>query len=578
MMDDDDEYLYGGSVGTAAAAMTTTTEFSKMRTSTESPPVVTPIPQAASFDKAQPGSGIVALLETEAENADAVVPGLSDAVSAATAAIMAVQAAHAQAQVQAEAEAEAQAQAQAQEAGQEEVEQVELGEESDEEDDEIEFIMEPPNRSLDFRTQNVRSKPSAAPLPSPSKGAHAPPQPTLTTEYTPMPRGGMPPQPTPVPPPTAQPTPQQALVPTHVAVHFEEGGQQQDGVDTSTLPPATAPPSHPAIDPTVPGILDGRSIFEVDMANMTDKPWRRPGSDISDWFNYGFDELSWEAYCYRRRELGEMANVLKANLITFTGMPEDQLSNLPPEVRQMVMTGMTALMNAGGPGPGMMGPGVMMDMANMMGPMGMGMGLNGDMGMGNALMQMQEGGQPGVNVGVGVGGTGTPEQVGGMMQDGFSGGAMNMGMGGDFGMQEQQVMGQQMYQTMEGPTNVPSGPAAQVSGSGARGATPVAPAPYRGRVAPTMPRGRGFPVRGRVPTAPRPASPLPPNVPTGPRNQNKYKDRDGNAPAVDGLDYGGGGGGREGGRTPSGEPEERSSSRKRRSSPGLDDLRGSKRR
>lgn len=39
----------------------------------------------------------------------------------------------------------------------------------------------------------------------------------------------------------------------------------------------------------------------------------------------------------------------------------------------------------------------------------------------------------------------------------------------------------------------------------------------------------------------RPASPLPPNVPTGPRNPgNRYKDRDNNAPAVDGLDYGGG--------------------------------------
>lgn len=119
-------------------------------------------------------------------------------------------------------------------------------------------------------------------------------------------------------------------------------------------------------------------------------------------------------------------------------MPEDQLSNLPPEVRQMVMTGMTALMNAGGPGPAMMGPGVMMDMANMMGPIGMGMGMNGDMGMGNAMMQMQDGPQQGVSVGVGGG---TPEQVGGMMQDGFSGGQpgpggmMNMGMGGDFSMQ-----------------------------------------------------------------------------------------------------------------------------------------------
>lgn len=58
----------------------------------------------------------------------------------------------------------------------------------------------------------------------------------------------------------------------------------------------------------------------------------------------------------------------------------------------------------------------------------------------------------------------------------------------------------------------------------------------------------------------RPASPLPPGVPTGPRNQNKYKDRDGNAPAVDGLDYGGNNKDL-GVRTPSGEPEDRISSR-----------------
>ena len=38
----------------------------------------------------------------------------------------------------------------------------------------------------------------------------------------------------------------------------------------------------------------------------------------------------------------------------------------------------------------------------------------------------------------------------------------------------------------------------------------------------------------------RSTSPLPLNVPTGPRNKNKYKDIDGSAPAVDGLDYGGG--------------------------------------
>ena len=88
-----------------------------------------------------------------------------------------------------------------------------------------------------------------------------------------------------------------------------------DGVDPTTLPPAIAPPSHPSIEPTAAGVFDGRSILELDLSALAEKQWRRPGSDISDWFNYGFDELSWEAYCYRRRDLGELANVLKPNVI-----------------------------------------------------------------------------------------------------------------------------------------------------------------------------------------------------------------------------------------------------------------------
>ena len=32
-----------------------------------------------------------------------------------------------------------------------------------------------------------------------------------------------------------------------------------------------------------------------------DKPWRRPGSDLSDYFNYGFDEFTWSAYCLKQQ-------------------------------------------------------------------------------------------------------------------------------------------------------------------------------------------------------------------------------------------------------------------------------------
>ncbi|KAF8167561.1 hypothetical protein B0H34DRAFT_779259 [Crassisporium funariophilum] len=459
--------------------------------------------------------------------------------------------------------------------------------------------MEPVTRSLDFRNADASNKTQARPAANRVASGSTPaqpkvPQPSLTTEYTPIRRGGpvqttSTPTPQPetefAPPSNAQPQQTIATQPSREPT----AAVPDDGIDTSTLPPAEAAPSHPAIDPTATGVFDGRSVLELDLNAMADKPWRRPGSDISDWFNYGFDEISWETYCYRRRDLGDLANVLKTNVIVrihkshflpnFAGMPEEQLIALPPEVRTMVMTGTTAMMNNAAANSGMMGPGVMMDMSGMMGPMGMGM--NGDMGMNGPMMQgmMADGGQA-QQSGVGViPGNGTPEQVGngvGMMQDGFNpgaGGMMNMGMGNEFVMQEQNPMVQQMYPVME----------AQNAGAVSSGrGTPI---PFRGRGAP---RARGYAARGRgrggiyggdapPPVPVRPASPLPPGVPTGPRNQNKYKDRDGNAPAVDGLDYGGGKEGM-GRRTPSGEPEERISSRKRRNSPGLDDMRTSKRR
>lgn len=457
--------------------------------------------------------------------------------------------------------------------------------EDESEDDDIEIIMDQPSRSLDLRPN--RPPPGTSRTISASQSTPVrTTQPTLTTEYTPRERGAPAP---PRPQQTPQTSPVQQPQPNPVQQVLEKT-QTDDGLDPSTLPPVSSPPSHPSINPNMPGIVDGRSILEYDLTAMAEKPWRRPGSDISDWFNYGFDEISWEAYCYRRRDLGELADVLKTNVLNFAGMPEDQLTALPPELRTMVMTGANAMMNNASAN-NMMGPGVgmnpMMDISGMggmnMGPMGMGM--NGDMAMQGPMMP--DGGPQG---------TGTPEQGVQMgMQDGYGGGGqgpamMGMGMNNDFGMQDQGQMGQGMYPGMEG-SNTPNPPQQQHQQTPVPNVPPqsVPPGPggrgtlqgqYRGRVIPNQ-RARGaFAGRGRGrfgdgPAVPvRSTSPLPPNVPTGPRNANRYKDRDNNAPAVEGLDYGGGKD--SGRRTPSGEPEERS--RKRRISPGLDDGRGLKRR
>lgn len=34
-----------------------------------------------------------------------------------------------------------------------------------------------------------------------------------------------------------------------------------------------------------------------------DKPWRRPGADVSDYFNYGFDEFTWALYATKQESL-----------------------------------------------------------------------------------------------------------------------------------------------------------------------------------------------------------------------------------------------------------------------------------
>ncbi|GIY07915.1 pre-mRNA 3'-end-processing factor FIP1 [Caerostris darwini] len=51
------------------------------------------------------------------------------------------------------------------------------------------------------------------------------------------------------------------------------------------------------IDLETVGIINGVSIYEFNLDTIEDKPWRKPGADITDYFNYGFNEDTWKAYC-----------------------------------------------------------------------------------------------------------------------------------------------------------------------------------------------------------------------------------------------------------------------------------------
>lgn len=66
--------------------------------------------------------------------------------------------------------------------------------------------------------------------------------------------------------------------------------------------PATKPGG---VDLNAVGTIDGVELFDVDLDGVEDKPWRKPGADLTDYFNYGFNETIWRAYCQRQKMLRE---------------------------------------------------------------------------------------------------------------------------------------------------------------------------------------------------------------------------------------------------------------------------------
>ncbi|KAK9288991.1 hypothetical protein L1049_017462 [Liquidambar formosana] len=53
-----------------------------------------------------------------------------------------------------------------------------------------------------------------------------------------------------------------------------------------------------------------RTILDVNIDTFEQKPWRHPGVDITDFFNYGFDEQSWKDYCNSVEQFRQKTSML----------------------------------------------------------------------------------------------------------------------------------------------------------------------------------------------------------------------------------------------------------------------------
>lgn len=99
------------------------------------------------------------------------------------------------------------------------------------------------------------------------------------------------------------------------------------------------------IDLNAIGTLNGQSILEVDLDGgaFEDRPWRKPGADITDYFNYGFSEVTWRQYCMKQKTMREEAGqqkkigVFEMGAASSAAIPPVPMPPFPPGVRPPMM-------------------------------------------------------------------------------------------------------------------------------------------------------------------------------------------------------------------------------------------------
>lgn len=103
--------------------------------------------------------------------------------------------------------------------------------------------------------------------------------------------------------------------------------QKRDLKDEQRAETAVQQQSKGTLDIDAIGTLDGQPIVQFPPSSFADKPWRRPGADLSDYFNYGLDEFTWMAYCNRQDKL--RAHFTPPQVMQM-GMPQFMPMGMPP--------------------------------------------------------------------------------------------------------------------------------------------------------------------------------------------------------------------------------------------------------
>ncbi|XP_072972439.1 FIP1[V]-like protein [Typha angustifolia] len=76
-----------------------------------------------------------------------------------------------------------------------------------------------------------------------------------------------------------------------------------------------------------------KTVFDIEIDSFEEKPWRHPGVDISDFFNFGLDEEKWKDYCKQLGQLRLESTMQSKIRVYESGRSEQEYDpDLPPEL------------------------------------------------------------------------------------------------------------------------------------------------------------------------------------------------------------------------------------------------------
>lgn len=130
---------------------------------------------------------------------------------------------------------------------------------------------------------------------------------------------------------------------SNINLNLNKSGRQfgQNAAGT----PAGTKASKSSLDIDSVGSYNGMPIYDLNLDNLEDKPWRKPGADITDYFNYGFNEDSWKVYCDRQRKIRSMNSTNQFDINSVLNMNPIQLKLDPSRDALLSLAGKAALID-----------------------------------------------------------------------------------------------------------------------------------------------------------------------------------------------------------------------------------------